>query len=100
MTFLFFRDEDTDDESSRPQPSKNSRFEFHDEEEKEERVTSTTTTERRTKMTKKRSGKRLDLGAAASYAAEAQEDSPNTRVGLLTLLLRASPHEKYKISQF
>ncbi|XP_071493855.1 clathrin interactor 1-like [Diadema antillarum] len=68
-------DDESDEDAKPSSQNKNSRFEFRDEEEKEERITSTTTTERRTKTTKKRSGKRVDLGAAAVYAAEAKEDS-------------------------
>ncbi|XP_071506517.1 uncharacterized protein [Diadema antillarum] len=68
-------DDESDEDAKPSSQNKNSRFEFRDEEEKEERITSTTTTERRTKTTKKRSGKRVDLGAAAAYAAEAKEDS-------------------------
>ncbi|XP_071792899.1 uncharacterized protein [Asterias amurensis] len=66
-----------DDDFGEEDEAKPKRFEFKDEE-NEETFTHTTTTERRTKRIKKRSGKKVDLGAAGSYADDTKSDSNNS----------------------
>ena len=83
MTAICFWDnfgwpfERRDDDFGEEDEAKPKRFEFKDEE-NEETFTHTTTTERRTKRIKKRSGKKVDLGAAGSYADDAKSDSNNS----------------------
>ena len=68
------RDDDSEEESKKPSQPKNTRYEFRDEEEKEERITEIRT-HRRTKTTKSGGKNKVNLGAAASFAAEAKEDT-------------------------